>query len=111
MKRILVLLAMVVAFGSAVYGREARVAEYSDYQGHYLKREWRKYERIARRDRPEKEIAQLAFIKEQALKSRLDKDYYDAVVGIGTTSARKNWKLQDSLRNCLTKEFIKAGNR
>ena len=109
MKRFLVLLVMMVALGSVVDGREARVAEYSDYQRHYLKREWRKYERIARRDRPEKEIAQLTFIKEQALKNRLDKDYYDAAVGIGTTQARKNWKLRDSLRNSLTEEFIKAG--
>ncbi|HCQ72845.1 MAG TPA: hypothetical protein DIT75_05585 [Rikenellaceae bacterium] len=84
------------------------MAEYSDYQGHYLKREWRKCERISRRDRPEKEIAQLTFIKEQALKNRLDKDYYDAAVAIGTTQARKNWKLQDALRNVLTEEFIKA---
>ena len=109
MKRFLVLLAMMVALGSVVDGREARVAEYSDYQGHYLKREWRRYERIARRDRPEKEIAQLTFIKEQALKNRLDKDYYDAAVGIGTTQSRKNWKLRDSLRNSLTEEFVKAG--
>ena len=109
MKRFLVLLAMMVALGSVVDGREAKVAEYSDYQGHYLKREWRKYERIARRDRPEKEIAQLTFIKVQALKNRLDKDYYDAAVGIGTTQARQNWKLRDSLRNSLTEEFIKAG--
>ena len=109
MKRFLVLLALMVAFGSAVDGREARVAEYSDYQGHYLKREWRKYERIARRDRPDKEIAQLTFIKEQALKNNLDRDYYDAAVRIGTTQVRKNWKLRDSLRNVLTEEFIKAG--
>ena len=109
MKRFLVLLAMMVALGSVVDGREARVAEYSDYQGHYLKREWRKYERISRRDRPEKEIAQLIFIKEQALKNHLDKDYYDAAVGIGTTQARQNWKLRDSLRNSLTEEFTKAG--
>ena len=109
MKRFLVLLAMMVALDSVVDGREARVAEYSDYQGHYLKREWRKYERISRRDRPEKEIAQLTFIKEQALKNHLDKDYYDAAVGIGTTQARQNWKLRDSLRNSLTEEFIKAG--
>ncbi len=109
MKRILVLLAMVVALGSAADGREARVAEYSDIQGHYLKREWRKYKRITRRDQPEKEIAQLTFIKEEALKNRLDRDYYDAAVAIGTTQARKNWKLRDSLRNSLTDEFIKAG--
>ena len=109
MKRFWVLLAMMVALGSVVDGREASVAEYSDYQGHYLKREWRKYERIARRDRPEKEIAQLTFIKEQALKNRLDKDYYDAAVGIGTTQSRMNWKLRDSLRNSLTEEFVKAG--
>ena len=109
MKRFLVLLAMVVALGSTMDGREAKVAEYSDYQGHYLKREWRKYKRISRRDRPEKEISLLTFIKEQALKNRLDKDYYDASVAIGTTQARKDWKLRDSLRNVLTEEFIKAG--
>ena len=109
MKKILVLLAMMVASGTAVDGREARVAEYSDIQGHYLKREWRKYKRISRRDRPEKEIALLTFIKEQALKKQLGKDYYDAAVGIGKTLLRKNWKLLDSLRNSLTEEFITAG--
>lgn len=92
-----------------MHGREARVAEYPDINGHYLKREWRRYERLSRRDRPEKEIALLTFIKEQAQKNRLDKDYYDAVVTIGTTQARRNWKLRDSLRNVLTEEFIKAG--
>lgn len=92
-----------------MHGREARVAEYPDINGHYLKREWRRYERLSRRDRPEKEIALLTFIKEQAQKNRLDKDYYDAVVTIGTTQARRNWKVRDSLRNVLTEEFVKAG--
>lgn len=100
---------MMLALCPVMHGREARVAEYPDINGHYLKREWRRYERLSRRDRPEKEIALLTFIKEQALKNRLDKDYYDAVVTIGTTQARRNWKLRDSLRNVLTKEFIKAG--
>ena len=100
---------MMLALCPVMHGREARVAEYPDIYGHYLKREWRRYERLSRRDRPEKEIALLTFIKEQALKNRLDKDYYDAVVTIGTTQARRNWKLRDSLRNVLTEEFIKAG--
>ena len=100
---------MMLALCPVMHGREARVAEYPDINGHYLKREWRRYERLSRRDRPEKEIALLTFIKEQAQKNRLDKDYYDAVVTIGTTQARRNWKLRDSLRNVLTEEFIKAG--
>lgn len=100
---------MMLALCPVMHGREARVAEYPDINGHYLKREWRRYERLSRRDRPEKEIALLTFIKEQAQKKRLDKDYYDAVVTIGTTQARRNWKLRDSLRNVLTEEFIKAG--
>ena len=109
MRKILVLSVMMLALCPVMHGREARVAEYPDIYGHYLKREWRRYERLSRRDRPEKEIALLTFIKEQALKNRLDKDYYDAVVTIGTTQARRNWKLRDSLRNVLTEEFIKAG--
>lgn len=109
MRKILVLSMMMLALCPVMHGREARVAEYPDINGHYLKREWRRYERLSRRDRPEKEIALLTFIKEQAQKNRLDKDYYDAVVTIGTTQARRNWKLRDSLRNVLTKEFIKAG--
>ena len=109
MRKILVLSMMMLALCPVMHGREARVAEYPDINGHYLKKEWRKYERLSRRDRPEKEIALLTFIKEQALKNRLDKDYYDAVVTIGTTQARRNWKLRDSLRNGLTEEFIKAG--
>lgn len=108
-RKILVLSMMMLALCPVMHGREARVAEYPDINGHYLKREWRRYERLSRRDRPEKEIALLTFIKEQALKNRLDKDYYDAVVTICTTQARRNWKLRDSLRNVLTEEFIKAG--
>ena len=108
-RKILVLSMMMLALCPVMHGREARVAEYPDINGHYLKREWRRYERLSRRDRPEKEIALLTFIKEQAQKKRLDKDYYDAVVTIGTTQARRNWKLRDSLRNVLTEEFIKAG--
>lgn len=89
---------MMLALCPVMHGREARVAEYPDINRHYLKREWRRYERLSRRDRPEKEIALLTFIKEQAQKNRLDKDYYDAEVTIGTTQARRNWKLRDSLK-------------
>lgn len=58
----MIMLALVPGYAR----REARVAEYPDINGHYLKREWRRYERLSRRDRPEKEIALLTFIKEQA---------------------------------------------
>ena len=68
MRKILVLSVMMLALCPVMHGREARVAEYPDIYGHYLKREWRRYERLSRRDRPEKEIVLLTFIKEQAQK-------------------------------------------
>ena len=102
---------IMLALCPVMHGREARVAEYPDINGHYLKREWRRYERLSRRDRPEKEIALMTCMKYQGLKIRLDKDYYDAVVTIGTTQARRNWKLRDSLRNVLTEEIGRAACR
>ena len=54
MRKILVLSVMMLALCPVMHGREARVAEYPDIYGHYLKREWRRYERLSRRDRPEK---------------------------------------------------------
>lgn len=90
-----------------MHGQEARVAEYPDINGHYL----RGVEAVraafqsvmTRRDRSA-DVHQRTGAEETA-----GQDYYDAVVTIGTTQARRNWKLRDSLRNVLTEEFIKAG--
>ena len=66
-----------------------------------LKKEWRAYERLARRDRPRDQIAKLHEIRTLALERRLPDDLLDACRQEERVYSRMNWKSADSLQAAL----------
>ena len=87
MKRVLAILLLLISVFSAL-GRE-------------LKKEWREYDRLARRDRPQDQIEKLHQIRELALERRLPDDLMEACRQEQRMYARLNWKAQDSLQVAL----------
>ena len=66
-----------------------------------LKKEWKQYERIARKDRPRDQIAKLHEIRAMALERRLSKDFYDTCVKEYYVQSRQDWKSTDSLEKAM----------
>ena len=72
-----------------------------------LKKEWRQYTNLARRDRPQDQIEKLHAIREIALERRLPDDLFDACREEQRIYSRLNWKSQDSLAVAL-REVIES---
>ena len=70
-------------------------------QARELKKEWRDYQRLVRRDRPRDQIAKLHEIRSIALDRRLPEDFLDACREEQRTYSRLNWKSADSLETAL----------
>ena len=66
-----------------------------------LKREWREYYRLVRRDRPREQIAKLHEIRELALERRFPDDLLHACREEERVYLQKDWKSGDSLRTAL----------
>ena len=66
-----------------------------------LKKEWREYERIARKQRPRDQIAKLHEIREIALDRKLPDDLLEACRREELIYYHMNWKSEDSLRTAL----------
>lgn len=66
-----------------------------------LKKEWKKYERLERRDRPRDQIAKLHEIRALALERRLSEDFYDTCSKEYYVKSRLDWKSTDSLKEAL----------
>ena len=74
-----------------------------------LKKEWKKYERIARKDRPRDQIAKLHEIREFAIEHRLSEDLLKTCREEERIQFRLNWKTSDSVRACLRKVIESYG--
>lgn len=66
-----------------------------------LKKEWKEYERISRKDRPRDQIAKLHEIRTLALERRLPEDFYDTCSKEYYVQSRLDWKSTDSLKQAL----------
>ena len=88
MKKILPLLLLLFISVSALPARE-------------LTKEWRQYERLARKDRPRDQIAKLHEIRALALERRLPDDLLEACRKEEQVYRRMNWKSTDSLSTAL----------
>ena len=66
-----------------------------------LKKEWKEYERIARKDRPRDQIAKLHEIRALAIEFRLPDDLFRACRREEGIHSRMNWKSTDSLHQAL----------
>ena len=66
-----------------------------------LKKEWKKYDRLERRDRPRDQIAKLHEIRELALERRLPNDLLRACREEKRVGSRLNWKSTDSLDRAM----------
>ena len=87
MRKILLILLMLLS----VQGLQARE----------LKKEWREYSRLVRRDRPRDQIAKLHEIRALALERRYPEDFLDACRNEESIYLWLNWKSTDSLRTAL----------
>ena len=67
-----------------------------------LRKEWRDYYRVARKDRPREQIEKLHLIRAIALERRLPGELLDACRTEKRVFSRMNWKGQDSLHQALT---------
>ena len=94
MKKILPLLLLLFISVSALPARE-------------LTKEWRQYERLARKDRPRDQIAKLHEIRALALERRLPDDLLEACRKEEQVYRRMNWKSADSLSTAL-REVIES---
>ena len=66
-----------------------------------LKKEWKEYDRIARKDRPRDQIAKLHEIRALAIERRLPDDLFRACRREEGIHSRMNWKSTDSLHQAL----------
>lgn len=66
-----------------------------------LKKEWREYQRLARKDRPRDQIEKLHEIRKIALERRYPDDLMDACRNEERIYSRLNWKSTDSLSAAL----------
>ena len=89
MKRLVIFLALLLLPLVALPARE-------------LKKEWREYARLARKDRPRDQIAKLHEIRTLALERRLPDDLLEACRAEQRVFSRMNWKATDSLQYALT---------
>ncbi len=69
----------------------------TDTDGHVLTAKWAEYQKASDADRPQKMLSILSSIKGEAVRSHLPVDFYDAGRNYINVSARRNWKLRDSL--------------
>ena len=74
-----------------------------------LKKEWKEYERLERRDRPRDQIAKLHEIRKLALERRLPNDLLWACQREQRVGPRLNWKSADSLDQALLKVIESYG--
>ena len=72
-----------------------------------LKKEWREYDRLARKDRPREQIEKLHQIRTLALERRYPDDLLEACRKEGQVYSRLNWKVADSLSAALL-EVVKS---
>ena len=66
-----------------------------------LKKEWKEYKRIARRDRPRDQIDKLHEIRALSLKRRLPEDLIETCEMEFYVKSRQDWKSTDSLKQAL----------
>ena len=74
-----------------------------------LKKEWKKYERMARKDLPLDQIAKLHEIRELAIERRLSEDLLRTCREEERIQFRLNWKTSDSVRASLRKVIESYG--
>lgn len=96
---VLVMFLLLAAIGSlccayalSEFNAFAKTKQKMDEQGHVLVERWKEYYAARKADRPDDELSALETIIQQAEKSRLSWDFYDAWQKKEMTASARNWK-------------------
>ena len=81
----------------------------TDDDGHVLTARWAEFRKASDADRPQKMLSVLSLIKEEAVRSHLPVDFYDAGKEYVNVSVSRNWKLRDSLNREFGREVEAFG--
>ena len=80
------------AYALSDFNAFAKTKQKTDEQGHVLVERWKEYYAARKADRPDDELSALETIIQQAEKSRLSWDFYDAWQKKEMTASARNWK-------------------